>query len=104
MEYFYCNVISVFRNLECGTLHCQGGVNKPLIDQSTYSSHTQTVEGKEVQCKVASVMSYNNPKMGGGSGIGIISTGPGLPGGPGGFGMPDPGMVEDGTKCGDERV
>ena len=50
-------------------------------------------------------MSYNNPKMGGGgSGIGIISTGPGLGGGQGGFGMPDPGMVEDGTKCGDEMV
>ena len=68
------------RNIECGTIHCQGGIPKPLIPQSTYSSHTQTVNGQEVQCKVTSAM--YSPETGG----------------------EDPGMVQDGTKCGDGMV
>ncbi len=68
------------RNIECGTLHCQGGIPKPMMPQSTYSSHTQTVNGQEVQCKVTSAM--YSPETGG----------------------DDPGMVADGTKCGDDMV
>ena len=42
------------RNILCGTLHCQDGSVKPRIPQSTYSSHTQTIDGKDVQCRVMS--------------------------------------------------
>ena len=46
---------------------------------STYSSHTQTVDGKEIQCKVMSG-SYDAE-------MGI-----------------DYGLVSDGTKCGNQRM
>ena len=36
------------RHIDCGTLHCQGGSSKPMIPQVTYTSHTQTVNGEEV--------------------------------------------------------
>lgn len=68
-----------FRNILCGTLHCQEGSSKPRIPQSTYSSHTQTVDGKEIQCKVMSG-SYDTE-------VGI-----------------DYGMVQDGSKCGEEKI
>ena len=42
----------IYRHMMCGTLHCQNGSQKPRLPQSTYSTHTQTVNGQEVQCKV----------------------------------------------------
>ena len=127
MNYSYVTIFLLFRNIECGTLHCQGGISKPLISQSTYSSHTQTVNGQEVQCKVTSAVQSDLSMMGGGPGgpggglqgagnMGIISGGnivgvgmggPGMGGsGLGGPGMEqqDLGMVQDGTKCGEEMV
>lgn len=67
-----------FRNIECGTIHCQGGSDKPIIHQGTYTSHTQTVNGQEVHCKIMGT-EFND--MG-----------------------EDYGMVQDGSKCGDEMV
>lgn len=66
-------------NIACGTLHCQEGSSKPRIPGTTYSSHTQTVDGKEIQCKVMSG-SYDAE-------IGI-----------------DLGQVTDGTKCGNQKM
>ncbi len=55
------------------------GSQKPRIPQSTYSSHTQTVDGREVQCKVMS--GTFDPEV-----------------------TEDYGMVQDGTKCGEEMI
>ena len=66
-------------NILCGTLHCQEGSTRPRIPQTTYSSHTQTVDGKEVQCKVMS--GTFDPEV-----------------------ALDYGMVQDGTKCGDSMI
>ena len=63
----------------CGTLHCQGGVQKPRLPQSTYSTHTQTVNGQEVQCKVTTGSMDPDTNE-------------------------DLGMVQDGTKCGEDMV
>ncbi len=65
--------------MECGTLHCSNGGPKPLLPQSTYSTHAQTVNGQEVQCKV--IINAFNAETG-----------------------VDMGMVHDGTKCGDDMV
>jgi hypothetical protein len=70
---------SSFRHMMCGTLHCQNGSQKPRLPQSTYSTHTQTVNGQEVQCKVTS--GSMDPEFG-----------------------EDLGMVQDGTKCGEDMV
>ena len=68
-----------FRHMMCGTLHCQSGSQKPRLPQSTYSTHTQTVNGQEVQCKVTS--GSMDPEF-----------------------TEDLGMVQDGTKCGEDMV
>ena len=81
-DFFFSNHANshfIFRNILCGTLHCQEGSAKPRIPQSTYSSHTQTVDGKEVQCKVMS--GTFDPEL-----------------------TVDYGMVQDGTKCGDLMI
>ncbi|XP_059084757.1 uncharacterized protein LOC131881812 isoform X4 [Tigriopus californicus] len=65
-------------NIECGTLHCQGGNNKPTISQGTYTTHTQTFNGKEVHCKIMGT-EFND--MG-----------------------EDYGMIQDGTRCGNEMI
>ena len=72
-------------NILCGTLHCQEGASKPRIPGSTYSSHTQTVDGKEIQCKVMSG-SYEQSELG------IDGT------------RVDYGQVADGTKCGNQKM
>ena len=69
----------IFRNVECGTLHCQGGMLKPRLPQSTYSSHNQNFNDREVQCKMAS---------------GVVDP----------VTSADFGMVTDGTVCGNEMV
>ena len=63
----------------CGTLHCQSGSQKPRLPQSTYSTHTQTVNGQEVQCKVTTGSLDPDTNE-------------------------DLGMVQDGTRCGDDMV
>ena len=119
-----CKSILTFSHVECGTLHCQGGSASPLLpSQSTYSSHSRKVNGAEVQCKVTSMNGNGGGNGGAGSmgGMGqagnlngAINIGPG--GGVGGMmgmgmGGMDPrrplgdlGMVQDGTRCGDNMV
>ena len=40
------------RNVECGTLHCTGGNNKPRYTaQNTYSTHNRKFDDREVQVR-----------------------------------------------------
>ena len=100
-------------DVECGTLHCQGGFNAPVVpSQSVYSSHSRKVNGEEFQCKVTSRNGNGGEgeqdETGVGGGGGLLG---GL-GSLGGLGMEqdpyanieDLGMVQDGTKCGEEMV
>ena len=92
---YYSLFLSYYnRNVECGTLHCQGGFNKPIFNTETYSSHTNTgPQGDEVQCKVTSAtVELKNPMAG--------AVPEDFIGGP----TQDIGMVQDGTKCGEQMV
>ena len=55
------------------------GAQKPRLPQNTYSSHTEVINGKEIQCKMTS---------------GVIDPETNV----------DYGMVADGTICGNEMV
>ncbi|XP_071748566.1 disintegrin and metalloproteinase domain-containing protein unc-71 isoform X3 [Lepeophtheirus salmonis] len=68
-------------NYNCGTLHCSQGSSKPLLKllASEFTTHQKQERGKHFECKV--VRGYLQ---------GLSST--------------DVGMVEDGSKCGEDKI
>lgn len=66
-------------NSLCGSLQCQQGTRNPIVEEmeDQYSRTIVSIEGKEFECKVAS---------------GSIG------------GIPDMGMVMDGTKCSENKI
>ena len=69
------------QDVQCGTLHCQGGLDKPIVDGGvTHINMQGVVQGKHVECKI---MTGGMDQQ---------------------AGQADMGLVRDGAKCGDNRI
>jgi disintegrin/metalloproteinase domain-containing protein 33 len=65
----------------CGTLHCQGGLDKPIVDGGvTHINMQGHIQEKHVECKIMT------------GGMDMMA------------GQADLGLVRDGAKCGDNRI